>query len=230
MKRYRFSSSERYAIYAIHGPNCYLCSTPIDFRSMSVDHVLPASLPSNHKLYAECLSDYGLPPTFNVDSFENWLPSCAKCNSEKGAHPFRPTPIIQRYLQRAIDSAIEVRRLVDTTISNQKIQNALAMVETGIESGKIDDETIAALIPNYRQWHTKIDDVDNVQGELRLTPDITVLYTAAYYKVVRASAGGVGYVPTTRALHSSFYCGNCGSLGPWNGSICLSCNMLVSDD
>jgi 5-methylcytosine-specific restriction endonuclease McrA len=230
MKRYRFSSTERYAIYTIHGPNCYLCSTPIDLRSMSVDHVLPASLPSNPKLYAECLCEYGLPPTFDVDSFENWLPSCAKCNSEKGAHPFRPTPIIQRYLQRAIDSATEVRGLVETTISNQKMQNALAMVTMGLGSGKIDDATIAALIPDYRQWHTKTDSGDNAQGELRLTPDFTVLYDAATYRIVRVSAGLVGYVPTTKVPHSSFYCGNCGSLGPWNGSICLGCNMIVSDD
>jgi hypothetical protein len=229
MKRYRFSHTERLAIFTMHGSCCYLCSTPIDLQSMTVDHIIPASLPSNPTLFAACLADYGLPPTFDVDSFENWLPACAKCNGQKGSQPFRPTPIVQRYLQRAIDRAPDVRRMIATSISTQKQRNAIGSIMAAIEAGSIDESTIAALIQFYEEYRPKGAGADLTQGELRLTPDLTVLYETKSYQIV-SIGGGVGYVPTMPAPDISFYCGNCGSPGPWNGSICRMCNMVVGDD
>jgi hypothetical protein len=41
---------------------------------------------------------------------------------------------------------------------------------------------------------------------------------------------GHGYVPISKFPHASFFCGHCGSLGPWNGARCMTCGMLDDGD
>jgi hypothetical protein len=41
---YNFSPAERYAVWTAHGEKCYICTRPIDLKTMEVDHLVPESL------------------------------------------------------------------------------------------------------------------------------------------------------------------------------------------
>ena len=230
MAKYRFSREERYAIFTIHGPYCYINSEPINLKTMCVDHILPASLLNDPEKLAECLHDYGLPETFEIHSFENWLPCCPPCNRQKGAETFAATVIVQAQLSRARKRAADVRAVIDETVSKREIAKALAVLELAQDADKLDHATIEALIPIFERWRDKGNDSENDDPvEFRLAPTFTVLYEPTFLKIVETNRG-VGYIPHSNALDTSFYCGNCGSLGPWNGARCMGCGELIQDD
>lgn len=132
---YAFSPSERWAVFTAHGSQrgtkCWLCRKPLNFVEMAVDHVLPEHMQDHPKKLARVLQDFGLPADFNLNSFENWLLAHGPCNVQKLKHVFRPTPLIQRYLDRARKKADEARRIRDEAASRRKIDRAIGTLSAG---------------------------------------------------------------------------------------------------
>lgn len=83
-KERKFSSIERYAIWATHGQRCWLCTAPLLFEQVTIDHFFPKWLMEDDEEKAKILAEYSIPADFNIDDFENWLPAHAACNSAKG--------------------------------------------------------------------------------------------------------------------------------------------------
>src|SRR4051812_27661656 len=71
-----FSAAERYAVFKTHGARCYMCREPVDMASFQVDHVIPESLLDDPERLKHALADLGRLATFEINSFENWLPAC----------------------------------------------------------------------------------------------------------------------------------------------------------
>jgi hypothetical protein len=44
MGKYRFSYAQRYALWRAYDMKCFYCEKPLDFRNMTIDHVLPEHL------------------------------------------------------------------------------------------------------------------------------------------------------------------------------------------
>jgi 5-methylcytosine-specific restriction endonuclease McrA len=113
MARYAFRLSERWAVFSTHGTpqgtKCWLCGKPVNFVEMEVDHILPESLLNDQSALDAALTAFGLPLEFELNSFENWLPAHRRCNAEKREHIFRPTPIIQVWIDRAREKAEAAR-------------------------------------------------------------------------------------------------------------------------
>jgi 5-methylcytosine-specific restriction endonuclease McrA len=227
MSGYRFTPAERYAIYTVHGATCYLNGEPLYLKTMWVDHVLPRSLAADPKRLLECLREYNLPADFRLDSYENWLPACGPCNNAKGKDPFRPTPILQRHLDRAISKAAKVKALAESVLSDQAISKALNMIEQALSARQID---VSVLEPLFSQYVREAGlEQKEAPLELRVDPSWKVVCNAGTYRIV-STQWGAGYVPNGESVDTSFYCGNCGSLGPWNGARCMTCGHLIQDD
>ncbi|MFK7874242.1 MAG: hypothetical protein AB8B71_00470 [Paracoccaceae bacterium] len=221
---------------------------------MHVDHLIPEHLLGKPKELAKILHDYGLPDSFDLNDYENWLPACASCNQTKKSEPFEPTPIIQRYFSRARENAPEVRKLAQRTISNQKTGKALGTLQLAFEEGTISDVHRASFITLAEQFAVdmrisnpppppNVPPSDKImtftenkprppkpdKQEFRISPFHTVLYENGAMKIVQAPYG-IGYQPTDPKPHSSFYCGHCSRLGPWQGARCMSCGCLCDGD
>lgn len=119
MSGYKFTAAQRFAVYTVHSAVCYLNGEPLYLKAMRVDHVLPRSLNDDPERLSTVLKEYGLPPDFDLDSFENWLPTCDQCNSAKYKEPFRPTPIIQRYIDRARAKTAETKAVAERVVTYQ---------------------------------------------------------------------------------------------------------------
>lgn len=150
MSRYNFSSAQRYAIFLVHGMKCYLCEVPLDLTSMTVDHVLPEHLLTTPLQFYAARMALGLPASFDLNSFENWMPACGSCNKIKAGIQFKPSLLIQAQLQHLAQRADKARLLCDQVISTRKVSNALSALERTQEGGQSFDaptrERLAALL------------------------------------------------------------------------------------
>jgi hypothetical protein len=141
MSRYKFSSAQRYAIFLAHGMKCYLCGVPLDLTSMAVDHVLPEHLLATPSLFDAAKSALGLPVSFDLNSFENWMPACGSCNGKKSALQFEPSLLIQVELQHLAEKAGKARRLCDEIVGTRRVSIALSALERAQENGRSFDRS-----------------------------------------------------------------------------------------
>lgn len=253
MSKYSFSQSERFAVFTTHGPKCYICGCPVDLQTMHVDHIIPEDLLNSKERFETVLRDFDLPKDFDVNSFENWLPSCAPCNSKKGAAVFRTTPLIQMQLDRAADKADRARELARGTVGNATLSRSINTICRASEDTKLTIEHLRPLIESMKKHNPELFEgvVDlyggrdggsggnslgfatakRIPARIPLTPFHTIVAEDEWRLMISAPYG-TGYVPKTRngvPPDGSFYCGFCGSLGPWSGARCLSCGHLNDD-
>lgn len=245
MSKYRFDDHERYAVYTIHGDKCYLCTEPIDLNTMQVDHVLPEQLLNDREKLAACLTQFGLNANFDLNGFENWLPSCGPCNGRKTATVFKPAPIVLINLQRAIKYSEKTRSKSEEVVTNRKLSSALNTLMRAKELPEISDlqiDKILLIAEQYREDKleaTRHKMMNPIEGddeiftksatEFLATPLHRIIYKNGAMQMVQAPYG-VGYQPTAVNPHSSFYCGHCSSLGPWQGAKCMTCGHLDDGD
>lgn len=211
MSKYKFSNPQRFAIYVSHGEKCYLCNMPIDLKSMHVDHVIPESLLDDKSKLEDLLLNFALPENFNLNSYENWMPSCATCNVKKQSEIFNPSPIIQLVLQTANKKAVRVKDLTEKTVSKIAITKALSVLQKAQEKGSLSDEIKKELAPII-EFQIEERNSELVDEPIKLTP---------YYEIISESNGiktikgryGIGGRPSRDKVDSSFDCHNCGSAG-----------------
>lgn len=170
MSRYNFNEHERFAIFCTHGEKCYLCSEPLNLKTMEVDHVIPESLIGTTELHA-VLENLGLPTDFNVNSFANWLPACKPCNGKKSNHVFSSSLMFQNALENAAKKAPKAESFAADTVSQQKIANALNVFGRASEEERLDDATVAILAVYMRRHRQP----ELVGKPIRFTPFDEVL-------------------------------------------------------
>lgn len=150
MSKYKFTSAQRYAIFLVHGMKCYLCSVPLDLTSMAVDHVLPEQLLATPSRLDAVKSALGLPASFDLNSFDNWMPACSSCNGKKAAIQFEPSLLIQAILQHLAEKADKARQLCDEVVGTRRVSFALNALERAQEGGRSFDgptrERLSALL------------------------------------------------------------------------------------
>lgn len=139
MSHYKFSNAQRYAIFLVHGMKCYLCGDPLDLTSMTVDHVLPEHLLTTPSLLDGAKLALGLPASFDLNSFENWMPACTSCNSKKSGLQFEPSLLIQVQLQHLAKTADKARRLCNEVVSSRQVSLALSALERARDDGRSFD-------------------------------------------------------------------------------------------
>lgn len=227
MSKRAFSPSERFAVHVTHGEKCYVCSKPLDFQSMEVDHVVPESLEGNPIRLAQVLRDLGRPDDFAIQSFANWLPACRRCNGKKLDTVFEPSLLVQLCLQGAAKHAAKAAALAEEVVTDRKISNALGVLQRADEKGLLTEATRNAIVPliEFQTTHR----APEVVGEpIRLTPLFEVLSDNGHIQVVRGPYG-VGGRPTSSAGFSPQGCVNCGSTAAWNGVRCVICGQVDDD-
>ncbi|MCC5882078.1 MAG: HNH endonuclease [Halomonas sp.] len=209
MARYSFSSTERYAVYSVHGERCYLCGIPIDLKSMEVDHILPEALLKDPERLSEILEMFGLDVEFDLNSYANWMPACRRCNGKKRDTIFNPSPIVQIMLQQADEKAAVAKDRARETLSKAKLSRALNVLERANETGELNAEMRAALEPLVA-FHTEHRDPELVAEPIRLTPLYEVLSDDGRLRVVKGPFG-VGARPVGQHVDLSFNCPGCGA-------------------
>ncbi|WP_281023607.1 HNH endonuclease signature motif containing protein [Minwuia sp. IMCC4030] len=246
MTKYSFKYRERFSVFSTHGPKCYLCKEPIDFQSMHVDHIIPEALLDDKEELERVVLELGLPEDFEVNSYENWMPSCAGCNLKKGQIVFKKSLMVQTIIQIAAEKAKLARTFENEAISNYKLSRSINTICRAVEGDDISLEKISPIIVSIVKNNPELAEGiykiigggdgnamgltvrEHIPAQIPLTPTHTVIMEDEW-KIVVSTPYGIGYAPKGHNVDRSFYCGNCGSLGPWNGARCLTCGFLNDD-
>lgn len=142
---------------------------------MQVDHIIPETLLENPDEFAKALKMFGLPETFEINSYENWMPSCGPCNNKKKAKVFEPTPLIQLQLERAKARAGFAAMQEKQGISKKKLGLALGVVLKAGQEIKLPPELMDALVEGFEEARDRLDRLEMIERGQRIikrAPDI----------------------------------------------------------
>ena len=222
-----YSTRQRYAVYTVHLEQCWICSRPLSFSETEVDHILPKSLKCSASL-PKILESFGLPAHFNLNSYENWMPACRRCNSRKQATVFEPSPLIQLCLQKAAERAPRARELEESLGRKGDLDRSLTNILLAHEAGQLTAEQRRA-VAVVLEFHEQNRQPDQRGKPFRLAPWLNVLGSDGGMLLLQNRSGLVGYRPVGDKVDLSFDCPNCGPTG-WNGTRCISCGMLIDPE
>ena len=228
MSKYKFSHSERYAVWLKHDKRCWLCLEPLRLAECSVDHVIPEQLLTSPDELAGVLEQYGLPADFSVNGFGNWLPAHQRCNQQKSGAVLEYVPGLKLTLDKLAKKASKVAASAQAVTRNIEKDKVLAKVNVAFENKRVTEDDLKELIVSLRDIAD--DDAAIIEEEI----GIHFHFDTSRWKVVHQSTGYVvvsdgrlgGMVPTTATPDITWECPACGRYGPWNGVMCMSCGRM----
>lgn len=197
MSQYVFSPVKRLTIFLEHGDRCYLNGEPLDLETMQVDHILPEYLADDPVKLSKILAEYGLPPTFDLNSYENWLPSCGPCNNKKSGRVFNAAPILLVHFDKARNKADACRKREAKSVGNAALMKSIGHLMAGLHSGDLDKDKLKPLVLAYldsspearRAVREKLDSysIDFSMGlmvvpEFAISPKLKVVFQSGGYR------------------------------------------------
>lgn len=233
MSNYKFDNNERYAVWKTLGPNCQWCKEPVEYKDCHIDHIIPETLINDSQNLAKVFTNYGLETSFNLNSFENWVPIHPSCNQSKSAIVIHGTPIIQQLLEHVKSKVTETEALRDKWKNQNQTAKLERIIEKGFLSGTIDRQVINNIF-------LRIDDsVSPIVGMTASTINNQVIYIPQInnWKVIKTETefytvekeGKTGILPIGSTPDPKWLCINCKHYGPWDGNKCLNCNKTSYD-
>lgn len=146
MSDYRFSESERVAIWTADGRKCFYERTPIRYGDLQIDHIVPERI-SESELATLRPS---LPANFEINSIENWVACHQDCNVRKGAVVFETRALLY-YLQMAKKRAAEVRKILAELRVQGDNDKLLSALVVRIEQGHLSRRAVLSAINNLAE-------------------------------------------------------------------------------
>jgi len=137
MSKYRFSNTERYALWKAYDGRCFYCENPLDLQNMTVDHILPERLNENIEELEQVCKKYEINenfPNFQINDFPNWVPACfRKCNARKGGK-ILSTKTILLLLNEVQQRLPKVYHELEKARQKHGISHLLGSLSTAIEN------------------------------------------------------------------------------------------------
>jgi len=194
--------------------------------SFQVDHVTPESLVSQPENLAHVVESYGLPETFDVNSFENWLPACAPCNNRKRDAVFKALPIIAIELNKASEKAYQARDLEGQVRSNRQVSRAVTIIEEAQQRGTLNRIHFDRLLPLV-EYHEEHREPEKVHTPLLIGPGLEILSKDGDLLTIKGPYG-IGVGRANPPDYGGFRCPSCGH-SAWNGARCVICGTQDDD-
>lgn len=230
MAKYNFTAEQRQAVFTVHGEKCYINGELLTMSTVEVDHVVPESLADHPDEFARVRTALGLRDDFDVNSYENWMPACRRCNGLKGDLIWWPSLLVQVCLQRAATRADKAREIAARFRSDKSLANAVAVLQGVAERGELSDDVKAALLP-LAQALVEERSEESAGDDVRVTPDFIVpLYEILADDgriTVAKGPFGVGGGPSGEPA-PGMRCGVCG-LPYFSGARCVTCGTMSDD-
>jgi hypothetical protein len=223
MTKYKFTNAQRFAIWKHHGQTCYWCGEPLRLQETTVDHVVPEHLLDKPDELERLRTLFGLSSAFVINDYCNWLPAHDKCNKNKSGKTLPLTPLVQTILDKLRRDAEEVRRIEQRVKADAKKDKLLGHVMVALEEDDIKKEDILNLFADPEL--PQDEDVQVLRREIHLRVDPNRWHVASLNNDIAVVTDGKrgGITPVGTDTHWSWECPHCGSFGPWNGAICLTC-------
>ena len=221
-----FTPAQRFVIWQYYDHRCYYCEQPVGFPEVTIDHVLPKRLSDFPIELAEAIKAFGLPGTFRIDDYCNWLPCHFHCNTAKGSKTPRVTPRNTEILHRCVSNAEAVRSRVEKFKKEPEKAALITQFQIGIESGTITKEDLKAILAQVEKQSDQDYEALVTEIHFHLNSDKWNLVGIRGDIATVTNGRLAGITPVNEAPHYSWQCPHCSSYGPWNGTRCMSCGMI----
>jgi 5-methylcytosine-specific restriction endonuclease McrA len=133
----------RVAIWECHNRQCYYCSQQIELKNMQVDHILYEKLEQYPLKRNKVFEQYELDEDFAIDSLENYVSSCVKCNREKGAAVL---PLNVLALKVAKRLAPKIKQKINEIKQNDNIHENISLIKSHISGSHEKAENLYNLL------------------------------------------------------------------------------------
>lgn len=226
MTKRAFSDSERFVLWKHFSQRCYWCHEPLTLRDTTIDHVIPESLLNKPSEFTAVKTKYGLSEDFELNSFENWLPTHDRCNRSKSNKVFDPAPVLIDILRTLQREAPTVRAAEKRLHKERKVEAILGRLIIDVKNATIDREEILAAFADPDLKNNSDAKVLEREFELHIDPLRWKLVGISGTVGTVSDGRRGGMTPTGKSPDPSWVCPTCGSYGPWNGVICLNCGRM----
>jgi hypothetical protein len=192
----------RYVLHEVHRGVCWLCGTYVELANMEADHVIPRAA-------RQVMSQFQLPPEFDLDGIENLMPSHGWCNARKS----------KKVNFLMVDGLAKARQYSDTVRSRvRKIIESLSdsRISHQIEIGQLAEGDREILRRALRQ-------ADEREYQSSLDQRWTNVRRLSEGLVEASGPLGRGVAAVGRTRVSEYLCPSCGGYGPWEGAKCCMC-------
>jgi hypothetical protein len=224
--RRAISSAQRFGVWKAWKGRCFWCREPVYFRDCHIDHLLPLASASKLNLLIE---RYSLPSDFNINGFENWIPSHPGCNQRKGDTLIDPSPAFALYLTQVRTLSGLAKAVANNIEQDHRKAPLLAKLEAAISAGDISQAEIQDLISGLPMIVKKGFEVPDEHIFIAPGWEIIERKGGRDIALVRAP-GGTGITSLAPDADYSWTCPTCGNRGPWDGVICRSCGSRHMPD
>lgn len=148
MSKYKFNLIERQSLYEAHEKRCFYCGEIVFFRELQIDHIIPENLLSNKSKYEKFLLDSGISDSFEINSYQNWVPSHSRCNNRKsgGLFDIKTTFYYLGLAQRKIEKIKKIETSIKSKLDSDIL---LTTITFALSENTIDSSEIKNLVAQY---------------------------------------------------------------------------------
>jgi 5-methylcytosine-specific restriction endonuclease McrA len=221
------SDAQRFGVWKAWGGRCAWCRQPVLFKDCHIDHIIPLAAVATAYDRADALSQFGLPVSFNIDDFENWVCACPSCNLRKSETLLDTSPILLLLLNKARLNASVARAITTAIEADRKKPALLIKLKNALKRGDLTEADIRELLYGLPVLIQK-SAAETPVSSLWIAPGWEIKEQRGNLVFVGMPSGRFGYTSTSN--DQSWFCPHCGQKGPWNGVICLSCGNRSDPD
>lgn len=135
MGKQRFTAVQRRAILHVHDRRCAYCSEHLLADELEIEHVIPEDFgKKSKKEWEEFCKSHGIPTTFDLNDYDNLLPSCRPCNKKKGTlvlHSGGLAILLARAQKKANEVRLEVEKLKNQNLRGEQLFAVIMAVDQG---------------------------------------------------------------------------------------------------
>jgi len=226
MTKYKFSVTEKIVIWKTHGSKCFWCEEPIDFKHITVDHVLPEKLLENSVELDRLIHYYSLPKDFQINNFCNWVPAHNSCNAKKSSKIILKSPAFLYYIDKIVKKSVEANKTYLNLKKKSLLENSVIKLLAAVENSIISNEDLLLSISNSKSiFYLDIPEI--TKNELSHIPEgWKIMSIDRDNGKMRVTNGEVaGDIPIEINPDQSWFCPRCYNYGPWSGNKCLICGQ-----
>jgi len=237
MSKYQFKYNQRYAVFKVFDGVCQWCGLPLEFQNFHVDHVLPEELLDNPTELDKVYKSYGLDNTFQINDYENWIPSHQNCNQKKSDKAYQGLPILKTLLDNCTKRKPAAQKIEAKLNKTPKKSELLAAIEGALKKGVVDKDEIQDFLLQYNVEDITEESVNEIDRLIKM--GVIHLADKGRWKFVSkisddqimvSDGNKGGIIPSGYPPHISWLCPVCLTFGPWNGNRCESCGHFSTPD
>ena len=158
MSKHKFTYAQKYALWRAYDMECFYCERPLDFKHVTIDHVVPEYLESHPLEYQRIQSEYILEesfPRFSINDFCNWVPSDGPgCNFRKG-ETLLPKKVTLFYLSQVEKKLPKVAEELKRLTHNRRQGRIIGELSVALENNTISIQHVLEVLNQMEYERTK---------------------------------------------------------------------------